>query len=94
MDIRLAQKLIDEVYGSRDRKRGIDKVALWLVSEVGEIADALAKNDKESIKEELSDVLAWLLSLCNVLEIDLEEEFKIKYGNGCPRCGSSPCNCP
>ena len=94
MDISHAQRLIDKLYGERDRARGVGMVALWLVSEVGEIADALAKDNHESLKEEISDVLAWLLSLCNVAGIDLEYEFKRKYGTGCPRCNSVPCRCP
>lgn len=94
MNISDAQLLIDQVYGARDRARGIERSALWLVSELGEVADALAKNNLESLKEEVSDVLAWLLSLCNLAGIDLELEFKRKYGGGCPRCGSVPCRCP
>ncbi|MEM0083001.1 MAG: MazG nucleotide pyrophosphohydrolase domain-containing protein [Nitrososphaerota archaeon] len=94
MNIAYAQKLIDEIYGGRDRARGLDKTALWLVSEMGEVADSLVKNDLESLREEVSDVLAWLLTLCNVSGIDLETEFKRKYGNGCPRCRNVPCRCP
>jgi NTP pyrophosphatase (non-canonical NTP hydrolase) len=94
MEISRTQRLIDQVYGERDRERGVERTALWLVSELGEVADALAKNNQESLREEVSDVLAWLLSLCNVAGIDLEREFLRKYGKGCPRCNSVPCRCP
>lgn len=94
MEIAHAQKLIDKIYGVRDKSRGVDRVALWLISEVGEVADSLIKNKSEALREEVSDVFAWLVSLCNVAGIDLEAEFERKYGSGCPRCRSIPCRCP
>ncbi|MEM0440593.1 MAG: MazG nucleotide pyrophosphohydrolase domain-containing protein [Candidatus Caldarchaeum sp.] len=94
MNIEEAQKLLDEVYGTRDRMRGLDKTFAWLVSEVGELAEAFTKHrEPGKIGEEAADVLAWLLSFCNVASIDLEQYFTSKYGNGCPRCGSKPCRC-
>ncbi|MEM4353502.1 MAG: MazG nucleotide pyrophosphohydrolase domain-containing protein [Candidatus Caldarchaeum sp.] len=95
MEIRRAQKYLDEVYGDRDRMRGIDKTLAWLFSEVGELSEAVVqKLGRDRMREEAADVLAWLLSLCNVAAIDLEEAFLRKYGAGCPRCGSKPCVCP
>lgn len=85
--------MMDEVYGSRDRARGVERTLLWLTSEVGEMAEAIIKGGGR-LEEEAADVLAWLLSLCNVAEIDLERSFIEKYGGGCPRCGSKPCSCP
>jgi len=67
---------------------------LWLASELGELADAYLKRDTRSMREEAADVFAWLCSFCNVVGIDLEEAVMQKYGNGCPRCSSSPCRCP
>lgn len=87
------QKLFREIYIDRDLKRGAEKTMLWLVSELGELADAYVKDDRESMKEEVADVLAWLCSLCNILNIDLEEAVISKYGSGCPRCSSIPCRC-
>ncbi|MEM2515256.1 MAG: MazG nucleotide pyrophosphohydrolase domain-containing protein [Candidatus Caldarchaeum sp.] len=95
MDIRSAQKHLDEVYGDRDRVRGVSKTLAWLVSEVGELAEAIVQNlGDERLREEAADVAAWLLSLCNIASIDLEAAFLEKYGSGCPRCGSKPCACP
>jgi NTP pyrophosphatase (non-canonical NTP hydrolase) len=88
------QNLFKELYMSRDLNRGADKTLLWLVSELGELADAYLKQDVNSMKEEAADVFAWLCSFCNLLNIDLEEAVLKKYGNGCPRCSSSPCKCP
>lgn len=86
---------MDEVYGVRDRRRGVDRTFAWFVSEVGELGDALVKNRGcEHLKEEAADVLAWLLSFCNVAGVDLDDAFNSKYGSTCPRCGAKPCGCP
>ncbi|MEM4270089.1 MAG: MazG nucleotide pyrophosphohydrolase domain-containing protein, partial [Candidatus Caldarchaeum sp.] len=67
----------------------------WFVSEVGELGDAVVKNKEASrVGEEAADVLAWLLSFCNVAGLDLERAFTEKYGEACPRCRSKPCGCP
>jgi len=42
---------------------------------------------------EFSDVLAWLTSLANLLEVDLTDAMA-RYAAGCPKCGASPCTCP
>ncbi len=95
MEIKNAQQLLEELYGSRDRQRGVERTFLWLVSEMGELAGAVTKKlGLEEVYEEAADVLAWLLSFCNILSIDLEKVFMEKYGSGCPRCRSKPCQCP
>lgn len=88
------QNLFKELYIARDIIRGADKTLLWLASELGELSDAYLKQDLGAMKEEVADVFAWLCSFCNLLDIDLEEAVLRKYGNGCPRCSSSPCRCP
>jgi len=88
------QQLMKTLYGERDVARGPQKTMLWLVSEVGELAEAMVKeNSLESVRSEIADVLAWLCSVCNVLEVDLERSATSKYCNKCPRCKSSPCKC-
>jgi len=81
-----------KMYIHRDVKRGPDRTMLWLVSEVGEFVDAFVKNDRSSIQDEAADVLAWLCSICNLLEVDLEETVIKKYRT-CPLCKSLPCKC-
>ncbi|MDW8063293.1 MAG: MazG nucleotide pyrophosphohydrolase domain-containing protein [Candidatus Caldarchaeum sp.] len=95
MKISEAQKMLDELYGGRDRARGMERTFAWLVSEVGELAEAFTKNQGlQNMGEEAADLLAWLLSFCNVASVDLEKFFTAKYGSGCPRCSSKPCRCP
>ncbi len=94
MRIEEAQDLIRRTYIERDRARGTYANFVWLVEEVGELADAIREGEEASIREEFADVLAWILSLANVLNVDLQEVFLKKYGMGCPRCGRIPCRCP
>ena len=46
---------------------------MWFIEEVGELATALAKDDTENKKEEFADVFAWLCTLANLADIDLEK---------------------
>lgn len=79
LNIGNAQKYIREVYYERDSSRGLYSTFTWFIEEVGELADALIKMDKKAIEEEIADVFAWLLSIANLVEVDLETAFKRKY---------------
>lgn len=94
MHIQEFQNHMKRLYYHKDSKRGAEKTYIWFTQEVGELGKAMLDKDKEAIKNETSDVLAWLLSLCNLLDIDLEEAAVSKYGNNCPKCNKSPCECP
>lgn len=87
------QRLMDDIYGVQDRERGAALTFAWLVEEVGELSKALRGQDVENLHEEFGDVLAWLLSLANVVGVDLEEVATRRYGEGCPKCGAAPCRC-
>ncbi len=79
MDLREAQGLIAKLYIDRDRGRGVFATFTWFVEEVGELAEALLSGDKKSIEEEIADVFAWLLSVANLVNVDVAEAFKRKY---------------
>jgi len=64
-----------------------------LVDEVEELGEALEEKDEEALENELADVIAWLASLANVTNVDLESAALEKYDNRCPRCKQSPCQC-
>ena len=66
---------------------------LWLVSEVGEFASALINENKKGLEDEAADILAWLCSECNLLDIDLEQAAMNKYNGKCPKCGEGICEC-
>jgi NTP pyrophosphatase (non-canonical NTP hydrolase) len=87
------QERIRRTYLERDRARGLDGTFRWLVEEVGELARALRQADRQAQAHEVGDVLAWLLSVANLLEVDAEAAVA-RHAEGCPQCGRSPCACP
>ena len=93
MKIKEFQELIRELYLERDRKRGLDKTFLWLVEEVGELASEVRNGELSGVEEELADVVAWATSVANLLDLDLEEVLKKKYGQDCYYCHRHPCVC-
>ncbi len=88
------QAMIHRIYWHKDSKRGVERNYMHLVEEIGELGRAIIDGDKEAIKSELADSLAWLVTVANVLGVDIEEAATSKYNNVCPKCGSSPCRCP
>ena len=87
------QSLIETMYSSKDEARGVDGTFMWLMEEVGELAAALRDGDPEALAAEFADVLAWLATIANVANIDLQQAVLQKYGKGCPGCGKMVCNC-
>jgi len=92
--IREFQNMMRQLYFDRDSDRGTERTLDWLVDEVEELREALKEGDTKAIEEEFADVLAWLASLANVVNINLEKAALSKYNNKCPKCGLSPCECP
>ena len=88
------QRLIREMYLPRDVDRGVDGTFMWLIEEVGELAAALREGSHEQRMAEFADVLAWLTTIANVVDVDLTEAVRSKYGSGCPGCGQFVCQCP
>jgi NTP pyrophosphatase (non-canonical NTP hydrolase) len=72
MDIRAFQQLIEKRYGRRDRQRGTPGTFMWLIEEVGELATALHGDDQGNKEEEFADVFAWLCTLANINDVDIE----------------------
>lgn len=93
MHIRAFQDLMRRLYFHRDSPRGPMGTYQWLTDEVTELGDALKAHDMKGMEEEFADVIAWLASLANVLDVDLEKAALTKYNNKCPKCGQSPCKC-
>ena len=93
MHIREFQNMMRQLYFDRDSDRGTEGTLDWLVDEVEELREALKEGDTKAIEKEFADVLAWLASLANVVNINLEKAALSKYPNKCPKCGLSPCDC-
>ena len=96
MEISDFQQKMRDLYVHNDKKRGIHRTCLWLGEEIGELMSELKygidKIDKRAAAEEMADIYAWVASLANLLEIDLQSVILSKYSK-CPKCNSDPCKC-
>ena len=94
MQVREFQRHIAQLYLAKDQRRGPTGTMLWLVEETGELAEAVRRGEKQNAAEEMADMVAWVASLANLLDIDLETALAQKYPPTCKRCGAKPCACP
>jgi NTP pyrophosphatase (non-canonical NTP hydrolase) len=92
MNLADLQDVIERTFGERDRARGVPASVAWLAEEVGELAQAVRKGTPEQQQHEFADVLAWVASLANQMDIDLTAAVE-RYATGCPRCVTIPCTC-
>ncbi|MEO0077260.1 MAG: MazG nucleotide pyrophosphohydrolase domain-containing protein [candidate division WOR-3 bacterium] len=102
MTIDKFQKLIEKIYFTKDKKRGIEGTFMWFTEEVGELARAIRKSRsktqetknryRDELEEEFADCFAWLTTLASLSGIKLERAIK-KYLKGCPKCHKLPCKC-
>ena len=81
MDISKFQQLISEKYEKRDRQRGTPATFMWFIEEVGELATALSGTNNEEMQDEFADVFAWLCTLANINDVDLEKACEKYIGN-------------
>ncbi len=72
------QDFIRRDYYRRDSQRGTPATFMWFVEEVGELATALAGDDRQNKADEFADVFAWLCTLANINDVDLEKAIE-KY---------------
>jgi len=87
------QALIEKMYSDKDRERGTAATFLWFTEEVGELAAALREGTQAEKEAEFADVVAWLVTLANINDVNLTEALQAKYGSGCPGCGHLVCTC-
>jgi NTP pyrophosphatase (non-canonical NTP hydrolase) len=95
MEISDFQDLLKELYLQNDLNRGVNSTFIWLIEEIGELATLLntIDIDKKKVSKEIADIIAWTISIANILEIDIEKALSDKYPNKCKKCSSSPCTC-
>jgi NTP pyrophosphatase (non-canonical NTP hydrolase) len=92
-DLRAFQRHIAATYGAKDGERGTAGTFMYLIEEVGELAEALREPQKHDLDGEFADCLAWLVSLAHLADVDLAAVTQKKYPGLCPRCGATPCGC-
>ena len=93
MDLRAFQAHIAATYGAKDAARGSAGTFMYLIEEVGELAEALREPGKHDLDGEFADCLAWLVSLAHLAGVDLAAATARKYPGICQRCGATPCAC-
>ena len=92
MDLAELQDVIERTYGERDRGRSVAHTVAWLAEEFGEPAQAVRKGTRDQVEHEFSDVLAWVASLANQVDVDLTAVIG-RFADGCPKCHAIPCAC-
>ena len=80
VDLTYLQDKMKTFYYEKDSKRGLYATFTWLVEEIGELAEALLSQNREAIEEEIADVIAWTLSIANLVGINAESSLCKKYG--------------
>jgi NTP pyrophosphatase (non-canonical NTP hydrolase) len=84
VDLVAFQSLMGQLYGDADRERGLPSTVTWLCEEVGELAQAVRKGSADEQLHELGDVLAWLASLAEQLDLSLDDAAR-RYVDDPPR---------
>ena len=87
MEISAFQQFIRDRYFATDSARGAPATFLWFAEEVGELARAIGKHqrgdraedDRRNLEEEFADVMAWLATLANILDVNLTAAIQHKY---------------
>lgn len=93
LDLASFQTRIRATFGAKDRARGIPGTFMYLIEEVGELAEALREPQRHDLPGELADCLAWLVSVADLAGVDLAAATAAKYPDTCPRCAATPCTC-
>lgn len=74
----LQEDLADR-FAARDRESGASFLALVLMEEVGELAEAIRRGDREHAKKECADVAFLAFAIANVLDVDIEAQIRAKF---------------
>ncbi len=92
------------VFGPANERRGVSYGINALDRELRELMKLESKDTRYNVRdqvifkdfmEEIGDMIARLFGVANhpVFNIDIEDAFWSRYGQGCPRCHECPCNC-
>ena len=66
-------------YAARDRQSGAAFLALVLMEEVGELAEAVRRGDRDGARAEVADVAFMAFALANGLDVDVEAAIRAKF---------------
>lgn len=66
-------------FAEGDRKSGASFLMLVLMEEVGELAEAVRRGERDEARKEVADVAFMAYSLANALDVDLDEAIRAKF---------------
>ncbi|MBI4032400.1 hypothetical protein HY374_01710 [Candidatus Berkelbacteria bacterium] len=103
--VRQFQDRLRQMYFGRNSQSGAKQAVLKLAAEISELDDffhsvvelreiATVEQAREQFAFECCDLLAWILGLANLYEVDLEEELNKRPVDRCHVCNKCPCGCP
>jgi NTP pyrophosphatase (non-canonical NTP hydrolase) len=91
VDLRNAQKLVDENKRAKGFNRDVPTEICLLQGEVAEFFTAWRRGEVAEMGEELADVVIYALGLASILDIDLDEQVEAKIAkNAGRRYGPGP----
>lgn len=86
--------MFDAIYGHKNRASGEASVWSRVLEEIGEVTREARYQDRDQLRHQLPDVLAWLCGFCAVAGISLADVVWNRYHAGCPHCHVAACACP
>lgn len=81
MDLVRLQEIVRDRYHDADSSRGLHHTFLYLVEEVGELSTAIAQDDLKHAGTEVVDLLMWVVTVANLLDVDLEDAVQLWLDN-------------
>lgn len=79
MELRELQAALAARYAEGDRAAGLPFLVSVLQEEVGELAKAVRRGEREGVGKEACDVLFMALSVCSVVGFDAEGQVRGKF---------------
>lgn len=66
-------------FAERDRRSGAAFLLMVLMEEVGELAEAVRRGERDEARAEVADVAFMAYALANVLDVDLDAAIRAKF---------------
>lgn len=93
VSLRDFQEIFRSIYYDKDKRDYTSAdLLLHVQEEAAKIDEGIRKNSRSEIIRALPNLFCWLLSFCNMEQIDVELAIFSKYAGCCPYCGEEE-NC-
>ncbi len=88
------QEMFDRIYGQINNLPSLSQIWMHVLEELAELSREFRLKNKEGLKLEFADAMAWFFAYCNRMRINLSEITYEKYPGKCDVCGKAECECP